>query len=143
MKEILDAPDAGSESNSKTPFWKSFYRSQFASIVATAADFFITIFFTEIFKIWYVVSNVCGAFTGAVTSFWLGRNWAFNRTTDKWHRQAVRYAITSFLSMGLNTGGLWLITEFLDIQYIISKVIMAILVGVFFNFPMFRYFVFK
>ena len=90
-----------------------------------------------------MISNASGAFTGAVISFWLGRNWAFNQKNDKWHRQAIRYAITSFLSMGLNTGGVWLITEFLDIQYVISKVIMAVIVGVFFNFPMFRYFVFK
>ncbi len=141
MKDIPDSPSTNVDS--KTPFWKSFYRSQFASIVATGADFFITIFFTEIFKIWYVISNACGAFTGAVISFLLGRNWAFNRKHDKWHWQAVRYAITSFLSMILNTGGVWLITEFLGIQYVISKVMVAILVGVFFNFPMFRYFVFK
>lgn len=127
----------------KTPFWKSFYRSQFASIVATAADFFITIFFTEIFKIWYIASNVCGAFTGAVISFLLGRNWAFNRTGQQWEWQAVRYAITSFLSINLNTAGVWLLTEQLDIQYIISKIIVAILIGVSFNFLMFRYFVFR
>ena len=127
----------------KTPFWKSFYRSQFASIVATAADFFITIFFTEIFKLWYVVSNVFGAFTGAVISFLLGRNWAFNRTGKKWEWQAVRYGITSFLSINLNTYGVWFLTENADLHYTMSKVIVAIFIGLTFNFLMFRYFVFR
>jgi putative flippase GtrA len=127
----------------KTPFWKSFYRSQFASIVATAADFIITIFLTQVCGVWYVLSNYCGALTGAIISFLLGRNWAFNRTGKKWEWQAIRYGITSFLSININTYGVWLLTENLDIHYTISKTIVAILVGICFNFPMFRYFVFK
>jgi putative flippase GtrA len=127
----------------KTPFWKSFYRSQFASIVATAADFIITIFLTQVSGVWYVISNYCGALTGAIISFLLGRNWAFNRTGKKWEWQALRYGITSFMSVNLNTYGVWLLTENLDLHYTISKIIIAILIGVCFNFPMFRYFVFK
>lgn len=127
----------------KTPFWKSFYRSQFASIVATAADFIITIFLTQVSGVWYVISNYCGALTGAIISFLFGRNWAFNRTGKKWEWQALRYGITSFMSVNLNTYGVWLLTENLDLHYTISKIIIAILIGVCFNFPMFRYFVFK
>lgn len=127
----------------KTLLVKSFFRSQFASILATAADFLITIFFTEVLKIWYVVSTACGAFTGAVISFILGRNWVFNRKDERWIIQAVRYILTAFSSMGLNTAGVYFLTDYFGIQYVISKIIVATLVGVFFNFFMFRYFVFK
>jgi putative flippase GtrA len=131
------------KSNEKTPFYTSFFRSQFASIVATTADFLVTIFFTEIFKIWYVLSTAFGNLTGAIISFFLGRNWAFNRKNDKMEWQAIRYTITSLMSMGLNTGGVYLLTENMELSYVISKVIMAIFIGVSFNFLMFRYFVFK
>lgn len=127
----------------KVPFFQSFFRSQITSILATAADFVVTIFFTEIANIWYGISNAFGAFTGAVISFLLGRNWAFERKDGKWHWQAVRYILISFTSMALNTGGVILVTEYFDISYIISKIVVAILVGIFFNFFMFRYFVFK
>lgn len=127
----------------KTPFWKSFYRSQFASIVATAADFAMTIALKEFLGIWYVIANYVGAITGAIISFLLGRNWAFNRTGKKWEWQAMRYGITSFLSVNINTYGVWLLTENFDLHYTISKIIVAIIVGVTFNFFMFRYFVFR
>lgn len=129
--------------NEKTSFFTSFYRSQFASIVATAADFLVTAFFTEVFKIWYVLSTAFGNLTGAVISFYLGRNWAFNQKEEKYYWQALRYAITSLTSMGLNTGGVYLLTESFGISYMISKAIVAILIGVSFNFLMFRYFVFR
>lgn len=131
------------KSNEKTPFYTSFFRSQFASIVATGADFLVTFLFTDILKIWYVISTALGNLTGAIISFFLGRNWAFNQKEGALHWQAVRYAITSLMSMGLNTGGVYLLTENFDIPYLISKAIIAILIGVSFNFLMFRYFVFK
>lgn len=129
--------------NEKVSFFTSFYRSQFASIVATAADFIVTAFFTEIIHVWYVLSTAFGNLTGAIISFYLGRNWAFNRKEEKYYWQALRYAITSLMSMGLNTGGVYLLTENFAISYLISKVVMAVLVGMTFNFLMFRYFVFK
>ena len=127
----------------KTPFWTSLFRSQFASIVATTSDFLVTIVFTELLQIWYVISNACGAFTGAIVSFWLGRNWAFKRQSKNWIGQAFRYALVSLASMGLNTYGVYFLTETFDIQYIVSKTIVAIIVGICFNFFLFRYFVFR
>jgi len=130
-------------SDSKTSFFTSFYRSQFASIVATAADFLVTIIFTEIITLFYAFSSAIGNLVGAIISFLLGRNWAFNSKEDKVEWQAIRYGITSFMSMGINTVGVYWVTENFEISYIISKIIVAILVGMTFNFLMFRYFVFK
>ena len=129
--------------NKKTTLITSFYRSQLVSLIATGADFFVTIGLTEIFKVWYVVSTGLGNLTGAIISFLLGRTWAFNRKDHQLYWQAVRYGLTSLASMGLNTGGVYLLTENTAFSYEISKVIMAILVGITFNFLMFRYFVFK
>jgi len=143
LLSLEDLASLNMKSNEKTPFYTSFFRSQFASIIATAADFIVTVFFTEIFKIWYVLSTAFGNLTGAIISFFLGRNWAFNRKADNMQWQAVRYTITALMSMGLNTGGVYLLTENFDIAYVISKVIMAVLIGVSFNFLMFRYFVFR
>ena len=127
----------------KTPFWISFFRSQSASIIATGADFLMTIFCVEILRIWYVTGTATGNLTGAIISFLLGRNWAFNQKNDKMWKQAIRYALTSLTSMGLNTAGVFFFTETFDIPYIYSKIVAAVLVGVCFNFLMFRYFVFK
>ncbi len=130
-------------SEPKVPFLTSFFRSQTASFVASAADFLMLVFLTEIVGFWYVSSTVLGGLTGAIVSFYLSRQWAFERTDDKKRWQIVRYALVSGTSLVLNTAGVYLLTEYMGSHYTISKLVISFLVGILFNFPMFRYFVFK
>ena len=130
-------------SDAKTPFLISWFRSHLVSVTATGVDFFATIFLTEALRIWYVASNVTGALTGGVVSFCLCRIWVFKRRDQRWHFQAVRYAFAICLSMILNTVGVWSLTETFHISYVFSKIATATVVGVTFNFFMFRYFVFR
>jgi len=127
----------------KTPLFLSWVRSQMAALSATGTDFLVTILLTEVFGVWYAWSNATGAFCGAVVSFLICRRWVFNVRRRHWHRQALRYALASGLSLVLNTSGVWLLTENLGISYIFSKMIVATFTGLAINFLMFRYFVFK
>ncbi|MCC6723066.1 MAG: GtrA family protein [Saprospiraceae bacterium] len=131
------------EPTEKTAAKSSLLRSQAVAITATTTDFLVTIGLKELAKLWYVYSNATGALCGATVSFLLLRNWAFQRNTTKWHGQALRYVIASGLSLLLNTGGVWLLTELLDIQYIVSKTLVAVLMGLTVNYWMFKHFVFK
>ena len=130
-------------SSEKTPLLLSWLRNHVASVSATAVDFLVTIFLTEIAGIWYVVSNTIGATAGGTVSFVMGRLWVFNQRSSKWQHQAFRYLIAVLLSIGLNTLGVWFFTETFHIQYIVAKIIVAVIIGVTVNFFMFRYFVFK
>ena len=128
---------------SRVPFVTSFVRSQMSSAMATAMDFTVFVFLTEIVKVYYVIAAAISALVGAVISFTLGRNWAFRRKDGHLTYQAIRYIITSSTSLLLNTYGIFALTEYFGIQYIYSKIIISLLVGVFFNFFMYRYFVYK
>lgn len=121
----------------------SWFRSQFVSVTATGVDFAVTILLTEIIKTWYVASNVAGAIAGGIVSFTLCRVWAFNRRSQVWHLQALRYVLAIALSLTLNTLLVWALTESLHISYIFSKIMAAAAVGLTVNFLVFRYFVFK
>jgi hypothetical protein len=57
--------------------------------------------------------------------------------------QALRYAAVSAGSLTLNSAGVYLLTEDFGIYYALSKLITAILVGLLFNFPLHRRFVFR
>ncbi len=127
----------------KTPFLLSWFRNHVASISATATDFAVTIFLTEVLAIYYVLSNTIGATAGGIVSFILCRIWVFNQRDGKWQHQAMRYVIAVVISIGLNTLGVWGITETFEIRYFYAKIIMAVVIGVSVNFFMFRYFVFK
>ncbi len=126
----------------KTATKSSWLRSQAAALTATGTDFLVTIGLKELAGLWYVASNATGALCGAVVSFIMLRHWAFQRHDQHWHGQAVRYVIASGLSLVLNTAGVWLLTETIDIQYVASKIIMAVSMGLTVNYWMFKHFVF-
>ena len=129
--------------NKKPNAITSFFRYNIVAALATAIDFGVLIFFTEVFQFWYLFSAFWGAFAGGVTAFLLGRNWAFMQQKKKLATQAKKYVFVWMGSIFLNTYGLYLIVEYLGYQYIISKVIIALIVGIGFNFLMQKYFIFK
>jgi len=140
--EPLDAPLEEPDLKKKSGT-KEFLSAQVAAFIGTAVDFGVVIFLTEIIGIWYVVSNAIGATCGAITNFFLGRNWVFSSTKNKISHQAFRYFLVATGSMILNTLGVFLLTEFTALNYIYSKVIVAVIIAFTFNFFLQKYFVFK
>lgn len=127
----------------KVPLFQSFLRSQATSAVSTVFDFGSSGLFYYVLHFHYGLSSYIGNIFGAIVSFYLGRNWAFKSQDGNLSHQAGKYAITSFSSACINTVGMMFLTENFGIDPAWSKVIVAGLVGVSFNFLMFRYFVYK
>jgi putative flippase GtrA len=125
------------------PLMVSLRRSQIASLTATVVDFSCLVFLVEVAHIWYVVATVIAGFLGAFVNFMLGRHWSFTADDEAFHGQAIRYAAVCAASLVLNSLGVYLLTEYLKMHYAMSKVVTAILVGVLFNFPLHRRFVFS
>ncbi len=121
----------------------SFFRAQISALTATAVDFLVVISLTELFGIWYVLSNIAGTLCGAITSFSLGRYWAFVATHKQMWWQAAKYVMVAAGSMLLNTLLLYLITEYGGLNYILSKIVASVFVGIGFSYTLHRWFVFK
>jgi putative flippase GtrA len=121
----------------------SFLRYQVAAIIATMVDFFVLIILTELFDVWYVASTAAGAFCGALTNFIICRYWAFVNSSNNLANQAVKYTIVSAGSLILNTLFVYLLTDFAGVTYSISKIITAIIIAIFYNFTLQKYYVFK
>ncbi len=128
----------------KVPLITSFLRYNVSASTASICDFLMLVFCSEILGIYYVISTFLGASTGATIAFVLGRNWTFISKDGKVSSQGLRFLFVVGGSIMLNTLGVWLFTEYFQVpHYTISKVMVAVMVGVFYNFPMQRYFVFK
>lgn len=121
----------------------TFLRYNVVSIVATAVDFVVLIGLTEIAHLWYLFSASVGALAGGITGFFFERNWVFKRKEVKLTTQSTKYLLIWIVSIVLNTGGLYLMVELSGYQYIISKIIISVLVGVGFNYLMHKYYIFK
>ncbi len=134
---------ANNDLSEKQSLPRLFASAQVAALIGTAVDFLVTIFLTEVVGIYYVISNAIGAALGAVTNFLLGRYWVFDSTKRKIQHQAFRYALVSLGSLILNTLGVYLVTEYFGLDYKLSKVIVAIIIAVTFNFFLQKNYVYK
>ncbi len=131
------------QSSHKVPFLQSLVKSQLGSFLATAFDFCSLYILTEWAGIYYVISSGIASGIGAVVGFVVQRNWAFKRTDKAWGYQAVKYGLVSLLILLLNMAGIYFFTEYFQFQYMISKVLIAFLIGICVSFPLFRYYVYS
>jgi putative flippase GtrA len=123
--------------------WSTLGRHQVGSIVATAVDFGLMVLLVERAGLSPVVGTAIGASAGGVTNFVLGRTWIFRRHSGHWAAQAARYAAVSGASAGWNALGEHLVHDVAGVPYLAARVLVSIVVGLLWNFPMQRRFVFR
>lgn len=121
----------------------TFSKAQFSSWVASAVDFAVTILLAEMIGVWYAYATFIGAISGGITNCCINYRWVFHAFGMKKKYIAVRYMIVWGGSILLNTYGTYFLTELSGFNFIISKVIVAVLVGLFWNYQMQCRFVFS
>ena len=122
--------------------WRVVARHQLGSLVTTGVDFSAMIALVHL-GLTPVAGTAIGATCGAVTNFALGRHWIFPADAPaRVHRQAVRYAIVSAASLGLNTLGEFVMHDLLRVQYVVARLIVAVVVSLSWNYPLQRAWVF-
>ena len=149
-----------------------FLRSQLSSQMATIADNTIAILLKktlDILKIKviylfygsitsYVLATIVGQICGGAVSCFLNYKWAFKDLKIKLQYVIIKFLLIWIGSLSLNTFFTFLITEWLkntkiatsifgiynsDDVFIFVKLFVAIIIGVVWNFLMYKYFVFK
>ncbi len=121
----------------------SFIRYNIVAGLATATDFLVLVLLTEVVQLWYIFSAVTGLVSGGIVSFFLERNWAFRKRHGNIYNQTLKYFIVWISSIFLNTTALFLLVEYVHLHYILSKIIVAMVIGMGFNYFTHKYFIFK
>ncbi|MBK6532465.1 MAG: GtrA family protein [Deltaproteobacteria bacterium] len=117
-------------------------RHQLGSIGATVVDFGTLTLLVERFGLHPVSATALGALAGAVFNFTLARRWIFRDHNGSLGVQALRYALVSGASLGLNTLGEYLLSTRMGFHYLGARVVVAVAVSLLWNFPMHRRVVF-
>jgi putative flippase GtrA len=120
-------------------------RHQTGSVLATALDFSVMIALVTMAGLSPASSTAIGAACGGVLNFMLGRHWIFRAHAEQGGAapQALRYALVSFGSLLLNTGGEHVLATMSHWQFVIARIVVSFLVSILWNFPMQRSFVFR
>ncbi|TSD66506.1 GtrA family protein [Inquilinus sp. KBS0705] len=120
----------------------TFVKAQASSIIATIFDFLTTIVCKEFFYLWYVIASLIGTISGGVTNFALGRVWVFKSKDETIPKQVIKYMAVWLGNLALTTAGVFLVTHYIGLSYIISKALVSVVVGVSYNYFLQKRFVF-
>ena len=124
-----------------------FSKAQLSAFVGGITDYFIMIFFTEVFHLHYTISIVIGGIIGAVVNFSLNKIWTFSSNNDTYKnslsQQVIRFILVVINSIFLKSMGTYAITTFLKLDYKISRIITDLFVSIVFNFTLQKFWVFK
>jgi len=122
---------------------KVFFKFQISSLIATLVAFSITILLKEAGGLYYLLSTSAGSIVGGVVSFVFGRKWVFKVSSTPTNYQILRFFFVWGGSILLNIMSVFLLTSFGHLNYLFSKGITAVIVGVFFNYSLQKKYVFS
>ena len=117
-------------------------KHQLVAVAATVLDFAVMTLFKSGFGFLAFVATGFGAVGGGILSFSLGRTWIFAAADGHAGWQGLRYILVWCGSIAFNMAGEYLLVQKLDIQYFVARVPVALAVGLLWNYPLHRYFVF-
>jgi len=120
----------------------TFIKAQASSIISTAFDLLTTVICKEFLGFWYLAASFTGTVIGGATNFALGRRWVFDGRHKGVPLQLIKYLITWGGNMLLTTTGVFIVTHYFGVSYFISKIIVAIVVGIGYNYFLQKKFVF-
>lgn len=134
-----------------------FCKAQISSYCASLVDFLITIVLAKFASVFYLYATFLGAVSGGVINAVINYRWVFEAKGLKKRYVALKYLMVWSISILLNTWGTYGLTEwlksmgwvhsllgyFVDDVFILSKLIVAVMVSVIWNYQMQRAFVYK
>jgi putative flippase GtrA len=124
-----------------------FSKAQLSAFLGGVTDYFIMIFFTEVFHVHYTISIAIGGIIGAIINFSLNKTWTFRSKNkaykNSWSQQLMRFILVVINSITLKSLGTYIITSYLKLDYKISRIIIDLFVSIAFNYTLQRFWVFK
>jgi len=120
-----------------------FSRSVLTSLFTSALDFLTLLLLVEKCGVNYVWATWLGTIVGSLSNFTINKLWAFDAGRAGLAPQFGRFLMVQTGASGLQTLGVWLFTRFVGLPYEASKLVMAVLVYLGWNFPLNRFFVFR
>jgi putative flippase GtrA len=120
-----------------------FIRSVLTSLLTSALDFGVLSAAVELGHVNYVFATWLGTVVGSLSNFTINKHWAFKGSPLALPNQLARFVMVQAGSSGWQTLGVWLLTRFGGLPYQASKLIIAAVVALAWNYPLNRGVVFS
>lgn len=121
----------------------TFAKAQGSAIVATVVDFAVTIVLADWCGMYYFYATAIGAVCGGVTNCIINYKCVFEDAHQKKCFVACKYFVVWIGSILLNSYGTYALTELTHADFLIPKVVVAVLVAVLWNYQLQRCYVYR
>ena len=122
---------------------KEFLKAQLSAFVGGLFDFAIYTLCYKILGISAPFSNVASGSLGAVVNFTINRYWSFESSQEALGSQLWKFVLVVIGSITLKSSGIYLLVDVFNLNFLVSKLIVEIIVSVGFNFALQKLWVFK
>ena len=121
----------------------TYLKAQASSLVASATDFGVTIIAANLFGWWYLAASITGTVAGGAVNFYVNRKWVFGSesTAIKW--QVLKYILVWAGNLIIVTTGVFMLTHFFNLNYVLAKVLSSVITGLSYNYIMQKQFIFS
>ncbi len=120
-----------------------FIKAQASAFIGGLVDFGIMVLCTELLHIHYTISILISGIIGAIVNFSINRTWTYQAEKGRLDKQLLKFITVVLGSIFLKSGGTFLLTNWLNIDYKISRIVTDIIVSLGFNYTLQTYWVFK
>jgi putative flippase GtrA len=120
-----------------------FIKVQAGSIIGSIADYITTIILVELFSCWYIFANLSGNIIGGTIQFILSRNWVFKENKGNTLSLVTKFVIFFLGNLILSSIGIYIFTHSLRINYLVSKTVTSVILGISYNYIVQKTFVFN
>ena len=109
---------------------------------AALINFLLLFALTEFLEVWYLASAVIAFIVSFCASFTLQKFWTFqDRGTERIGGQVTKYFLLFLFNLGLSTGVVYLLVEYIQIAPIIAQLFAAATIACY-SFFVYKFFVF-
>ena len=107
-------------------FLREFFKYAVVGASGLLVNLFFLGFFTEIFGMHYLVSEVFAFFIATSSNFVLNKTWTFReRIRNEFSLKGIKFFTVACFSLLINLFFLWFFTEVAGIYYLLSQVLAA------------------
>jgi putative flippase GtrA len=120
-----------------------FLRSNLVSLLTTGLDMATLAILARGLGVNFVLATWLGTVVGSLANFFVNKYWAFEAGGTPAGGQLARFILVQVGSSGLNTGGVWALRKHAGVELFVARLIAAVAVFLFWNYPLNRLFVFR